>query len=114
MSLQPNRSSFVQIQQYSYPASHWVELKRFIVGDETDPKVYFKLADNVWDTWRYARNSIPTGAHKYRIRFDILESFLKPYAKWFVYKNLLGKTYVTEADKRLVYCLRLIDQLLLL
>lgn len=113
MSLKADRASLIQIQKYSYPADHWVELEQFVVGEKWDPKGYFKLADDTWETWRYAENGIPTEAHRYRIHFVNLQSFLKPYVKWFIYKNLLGKTYVTKATRGVAKHLVLIDKLII-
>jgi hypothetical protein len=70
--------------------AHWRELERFIKGDERDPRNIFRLADDRWETWAYAANGRPSEAKSYRFLFVNLRSFLKPYAKWYCYRLLLG------------------------
>lgn len=78
-------------EDYLYPSTHWSELERFIVGDDTDPKGCFRLADDVWEAWRYSSNKLPSEAYKYRFNFGGLRSFLKLYAKRYCYYQLIGR-----------------------
>lgn len=105
----------------TYPLHHWQELSRFIEGEERDPKNLFRLADDAWDAWPYARSGRPTEAARYRFKFQHLRSFLKPYAKWYCYQRLVGSGkplttyvaalpyYLTPADRYL--CLHGVESL---
>jgi hypothetical protein len=75
---------------HEYPLAHWQQLSRFIEGEERDLKDLFRLADEIWDAWPYAKSGRPTEASRYRFRFGHLRSFLKPYAKWYCYQRLIG------------------------
>jgi hypothetical protein len=84
-----------------YPAEHWAELERFLVGDETDPKSCFRLADDTWEAWQYSANRLPSEAYKFRFNFGGLRSFLKPYIKSYCYHEMIGRgsAISTHANK---------------
>lgn len=81
---------YVRSHQHIYPTSHWPEIQRFIEGDECDPKGVFRLANDTWEAWRYAKNGRPTIASRYRFRFGPLKSWIKPYVKRYCYLCLTG------------------------
>ncbi len=76
---------------HRYPKSHWIELSRFVTGNERDPKDLFFLAADVWDVWPYAAHGLPSKPGKHRFHFGHLHSFLKPYIKWYCYRSLLAR-----------------------
>lgn len=107
MTNSAGRVAYFRVGEHQYPAGHWREIKRFVEGDESDPKGCFRLADDVWEAWRYAEHGRPSQPGEYRFRFKGLHSFLKPYVKWHCYARLLasgGRLRGAAAD--LPYSLR--------
>ena len=84
---------------HEYPLAHWQELARFLEGEEHDPKGLFRLADDLWNAWPYAKSGRPTEAARYRLHFGHLRSFLKPYVKWYCYQRIIssGKSLTAYA-----------------
>jgi hypothetical protein len=76
-----------RVHRYAMP--HWQILRPFIEGTEQDPKGSFFLTEDVWDLWTYAQQGTPSYRSRYRLRFDGLHSFLKPFVKWHCYQRLL-------------------------
>lgn len=83
--------TYFVIGEHRYPAAHWSEIRRFVVGDETDPRGLFRLADDTWEAWPYGEGGRPSAAIKHRYRFARLRSFLKPYVKWYCHQRLIGR-----------------------
>jgi hypothetical protein len=95
---------------YHYPESHWQVLRRFVIGNERDPKDLFSLADDIWEVWPYALHGRPSEAFKHRLHFGHLKSFLKPYVKWYCYQRLMSDAKaMTAALKQLPYVLTRTD-----
>ncbi len=84
---------------HEYPLAHWQVMSRFLEGEEHDPRNFFRLADDLWNAWPYAKSGRPTEAARYRFHFGHLRSFLKPYVKWYCYQRLIssGKSLTTYA-----------------
>jgi hypothetical protein len=99
----------VQFGSYYYPVRHWKVLSRFAVGDERDPRGQFRLAADLWDAWMYAEYALPVLAKLYRYRFGRLRTFLKLYAKWYLYRRLLGRGELRSGDPALIYGLAAAD-----
>lgn len=97
-----------------YPLSHWKDLSRFVTGGERDPKNLFDLADDMWELWPYAAHGHPSQRQAFRLRFRSLESFLKPYVKWYCYQRLIGSGKpVTSALSQVPYALKPADSYLI-
>lgn len=77
--------------KHSYPAEHWIDLRRFAEGDEKDPKGLFRLADDCWPAWKYSERGRPSNSWHYRFNFTGLRSWLKLYIKLYCYNNLIGR-----------------------
>ncbi len=90
MSASAKTVSVVEFQSNYYPIEHWKHVSRFAVGDKTDPRGLFRLADDRWEAWPYAFNGGPTQAGKFRFQFRSLNTFLKLYVKWYCYQKLIG------------------------
>lgn len=84
------RVIYVVFGTWKYPIAHWEKLKRFVTGEEKDPKGLFRLRDDKWEAWPYAEHGRRTGGDVYAFRFHRLHSFLKPYVKWYCYQRLVG------------------------
>ena len=95
---------------HHYPESHWQDLRRFVTGNERDPKDLFSLIDDDWDIWPYALHGRPSEACRYRLHFGHLRSFLKPYVKWYCYQRLLSNVNTgTTALRYIPYALTRTD-----
>lgn len=70
-------------------ASDAIVLRRYLEGDECDPKGAFRLADDRWDLDAYSPQGHWRMDSRYRVNFGLLQSFLRPYAKWYVYERVL-------------------------
>src|ERR1700750_2616507 len=94
-----------------YPAHHWLELRRFMEGDEWDPKKAFRLRDDSWDAWRYVESGRPKDKQRYRFKFGHLRSWLKPYVKRFCYNVIIGSgNNLTRTHTQLPYLLTVADR----
>lgn len=80
-----------EFESNRFPVSHWERLRHFAIGDKRDPRGLFCLTDDMWDTWPYAVNGIPSHARLFRFHFGRFQTFLKLYAKWYCYQLLLGR-----------------------
>lgn len=99
---------------HRYPATHWLELRRFMDGDEWDPRKIFRLADDTWDAWRYSKNAQPRERGRYRFRFSHLRSWLKPYVKRFCYNAIIGSdNFLTRSYVRLPSVLSVADRFII-
>ncbi|MDQ3802758.1 MAG: hypothetical protein M3416_02755 [Acidobacteriota bacterium] len=110
MTESEGRVAYFRVGEHQYPASHWREIKRFVEGDESDPKGCFRLSDDVWEAWQYGERGRPSHPGEHRFHFKGLRSFLKPYVKWHCYARLLasgGRLRGSSAD--LPYSLRRAD-----
>lgn len=100
----------VRYGDYFYPVRHWARLRRFAVGNEWDPRGLFRLSDDVWEGWPYAVGAGPTQAGVYRFRFSRLRSFIRLYAKWYLYGLLLGRGgRLSGGPPRAIYSLGAVD-----
>lgn len=83
--------TMMEFSQYYYPVEHWRQLERFAVGEESDPRGLFSLADDRWETWPYALHAMPSRAHEFRLNFSRFKTFIKLYLKWYCYHKILGR-----------------------
>jgi len=111
MTLALKKVTRVEYNNFWYPVKHFIEVQRFINGDEHDPKGLFNLAEDIWEAWPYAAHGRPTEAWKYRFRFGHLSSFIKPYVKLYSYNQLLAQGgKLTSSLAKLPYDLTRIDK----
>lgn len=78
--------------KHIYPATHWVELEKFLIGDTCDPKGCFRLCDDLWEAWPYSATSLPTLRSRFRFNFANLRSVIKLYVKSYCYQRLVGSS----------------------
>ena len=89
-------------------------LRRYLEGDECDPKGAFRLADDRWDLGAYSPQGHWRMDSRYRVNFGLLQSFLRPYAKWYVYERvILQRGAASPRASTLVSVLRRADRWLL-
>jgi hypothetical protein len=81
----------VEYESNLFPVSHWRRLSGFAVGDERDPLGLFRLTDDMWEAWQYAKNGVPSNACLFRFHFSRFQTFLKLYAKWYCLQVLLER-----------------------
>jgi hypothetical protein len=85
-------------------------LRRYVDGQATDATGTIRLADEVWPAAAYEIG--PRTRSVRSISFIAFESFLRPYAKWYVYEHVLMAGRPTSSVTAVLAALRALDRAL--